>query len=150
MKGGALFMAYVQELAGFIAENKDVAELADAMKSLEIAQGALGEVAFWLSSTGGKDRALALLQATPFLELFGDIAVGQLLIEQGVIALDALEQRVGTRTPTAEQIEADEEAKFYYGKVVGARFFAAEVLSQAKAKARAMTCGERAALDVIF
>jgi alkylation response protein AidB-like acyl-CoA dehydrogenase len=150
MKGGALFMGYVQELAELIQKLEGNDELTNVKKGLEVGQAALGEVGFWLAQTGGKDRALAMLQATPFLELFGDVVVGALLAEQAVIALDQLESRYGTRNPTIEQQQDDAEVAYLWGKVAGARFFASEVLTFAKAKAKAMSTGERAALEVVF
>ncbi len=150
MKGGALFMGYVQQISTFLESIKDVAELEDVAKHLLRAQGSLGEVAFWLSKTGREDRALSMLQATPFLEMFGDIVVGQLLAEQAVIALDKLEAKVGTRTPSADVLESDDEAAFLWGKVANARFFANEFLTMAPSKAKSMTTGERTALDMVF
>ncbi|MFT6397453.1 MAG: alkylation response protein AidB-like acyl-CoA dehydrogenase [Bradymonadia bacterium] len=146
MKGGALFMGYVMELTQFLEGMSEVEELTSVHKLLSRAQASLGEVGFWLAQTGGTDRSLALLQATPFLEVFGDVVVGHLLAEQAQIALDLLEEN-GARTPTAEQLE-DEETAYLWGKVLGARFFAAEVVSLAPAKVESMTHGERAALDM--
>ncbi len=146
MKGGALFMGYVMELTQFLEGLSAVEELAGVHKILTKAQGSLGEVGFWLAQTGGKDRALALLQATPFLEVFGDVVVGHLLADQAQIALGLLEEK-GARNPTPEQLD-DEETAYLWGKVLGARFFAAEVTSLASAKVKAMTLGERAALDM--
>ena len=149
-KGGALFLNYIQRVGAFIAENKDRPELAEAIAGLEAGQAALGEVAFWLQSTAPQDINLAVLQATPFLELFGDVMVGQLLTEQAAIASAALVKRIGTAEPSVEQREQDAEVRFYAGKIETARFFAQEVLAFAKAKARTMTRGSRAALDMVF
>ncbi len=60
-----------------------------------------------------------LLQATPLLEVFGDVVVGHLLAEQAQIALDLREEN-GARTPTAEQLE-DEETAYLWGKVLRAQ-----------------------------
>lgn len=149
-KGGALFMTYVQELAKFLPTLDGHEALGSIKDRLTAAQGALGEVAFWISSTAKGDRKLAMMQATPFLELFGDVMVGHKLAEQARIAADRLVELVGTATPSVEQQEADREVAFYAGKVHSARFFAAEVLHFAPAKAHAMTSGERAALDVVL
>ena len=148
MKGGALFMGYVMDLTKFLEKLSGVAELAEVHGLLQAAQGSLGDVGFWLAQTGGKDRALALLQATPFLEVFGDIVVGHMLAEQASIALDLLEAN-GSRIPSGEELE-DEETAYLWGKVLGARFFAAEVLSLAPGKVAAMKSGERAALEMVW
>lgn len=150
MRGGALFMNYLQNLGAFIAENKGREEVAEVIEALERAQGALGQTAMWLSQTAPEDVRLALLQATPYLEIFGDVMVGHLLAQQAVIAADALIEKVGTVTPTVEQRLADEDVKFYAGKVDVARFFSTEVLRVVGSKAKAITSGNRAALDTVF
>ena len=148
MKGGALFMGYVMELTGFLGKLEPVAELTEVHGLLQKAQGALGEVGFWLAQTGGKDRALALLQATPFLEVFSDVVIDHLLAEQAQIALELLEAK-GSRIPSGEELE-DDEVAYLWGKVLGARFFAAEVLTLAPGKVKSMTLGERAALEMVW
>lgn len=149
-KGGALFMTYVQQLAGFLGTLDGHDALGPVKEYLTAAQGALGEVAFWISSTARGDRKLAMLQATPFLELFGDVMVGHQLAHQARVASEKLTAKIGTATPTVEQQAADRDVAFYAGKIASARFFASEVLLYAPAKARAMTSGERAALDVVL
>ncbi len=120
------------------------------MALLEKAQGILGEVAFWISSHARQNVSLAMLQATPFLELFGDIVVSHVLTRVAAVAAEKLEERIGTVHPTREQREADAEVAFLAGKIDSARFFAREVLTLAPAKAKVITSGEAAALDMVF
>jgi alkylation response protein AidB-like acyl-CoA dehydrogenase len=150
LKGGMLFMNYVQMLSTFIDSIEAMDGLSSVSKTLRAAQGSLGEVAFWVSGTAKDSRKLAMLQATPFLELFGDVMVGHMLADQARVATDALVARIGTAEPTREQREADQEVAFYAGKVDTAKFFSAEVLIQAPAKAKSMMLGETAALDMVF
>lgn len=150
MKGGAVFMEYVQDLARFISRLDEHEELAGLKETMQRAQGALGEVAFFISGTAKGNLKQAMLQATPFLELFGDVMVGHQLAEQAHVALTKLKELVGTGTPTREQREADRDVAFYAGKVDTAKFFAAEVLVQAPGKAKSMSTGESAALDMVW
>lgn len=150
MKGGALFMGYLQDLGAFVAANKGREEVAEVIEALEGAQGALGQTAMWLSQTAPQDIRLALLQATPYLEIFGDVMVGHLLAQQAVIAADALKEKVGTVKPTVEQRLADEDVKFYAGKIDVAEFFSAEVLRLVRSKAKVLASGTRSALDTVF
>ena len=76
--------------------------------------------------------------------------VGHQLAEQAHVALTKLKATVGTGSPTREQREADRDVAFYAGKVDTAKFFAAEVLTQAPAKAKSMTSGEAAALTMVW
>ena len=149
-KGGALFMSYVMQLGKFIGENKENEAISDVIATLERAQGSLGEVAFWLSQTGAKDLSLSLLQATPFLELFGDVMIGHVLAERASIAAKALVDKHGTATPSREDRENNTEVNFYASKIDTARFFMAEIVALAPSKARSMTSGQRAALDIVF
>lgn len=150
MKGGAVFMEYVQDLARFIGLLDEHEELSGLKSALQRAQGALGEVAFFISGTAKGDIKQAMLQATPFLELFGDVMVGHQLAEQAHVALTKLKATVGSGSPTREQREADRDVAFYAGKVDTAKFFAAEVLMHAPAKAKSMTSGEAAALTMVW
>ena len=95
MKGGAVFMEYVQDLARFIGLLDEHEELSGLKSALQRAQGALGEVAFFISGTAKGDIKQAMLQATPFLELFGDVMVGHQLAEQAHVALTKLRRRWG-------------------------------------------------------
>ena len=76
--------------------------------------------------------------------------VGHLLAEQALIAVGHLEERFGTALPERALVEDDDEATFYFSKVMGARFFASEVLVLAPRKAAGISSGERAALEMVF
>lgn len=150
-KGGALFMTYIQNVNAFIAENKGKSEVTDELlTSLEKAQASLGEVAFWLQQTGGKNLQQALLNATPFLEIFGDVMVGHQLVQQAVIAVAKLDELAGTTQPSVEQRKDNDEIRFYAGKVDTARFFAGEFLNGVRGKVKVVTAGNTAALDMVF
>ncbi len=150
LKGGQLFMTYVMELGQFVEAHRETDGVKEAVALLEKAQGILGEVAFWISSHARQNVSLAMLQATPFLELFGDIVVSHVLTRVAAVAAEKLEERIGTVHPTREQREADAEVAFLAGKIDSARFFAREVLTLAPAKAKVITSGEAAALDMVF
>ena len=150
MKGGALFMGYLQDLGAFIAANKGNEDVAEVIEALEGAQGALGQTTMWLSQTAPNDVQLALLQATNYLEIFGDVMVGHQLAQQAVIAAAALNEKIGTTKPTVEQRLADEDVKFYAAKIDVAEFFSGEILRLVRSKAKSMTSGNRAALDTVF
>ena len=60
------------------------------MEILDEAGNALTDVSLFLSSVGKEDFKILALYATPYLELFGDVTVGWLLLWQAVIAQDKL------------------------------------------------------------
>jgi hypothetical protein len=149
LKGGALFMSYIQDLGTFIETHKETEGLQTDFASLAKAQGVLGETAFWIGNTARQNIDLAMLQATPYLELFGDVMVGQQLLQQATIAVAQLE-KLGCPSPTRDDRKNSAEIAFLAGKVDAARFFANEFLLLAPSKGRAITSGQTAALDMEF
>jgi len=150
IKNGALFMTYVMELGEFIEKHQDKKELASVIKALQVAQTSLGEAAFWIGGKARKNIHLAMLQATQFLELFGDVVVGHLLAEQAAISIEKMYEMNGNASPSKQEREDNLQLGYYAGKVDTARFFAAEVLILARSKAKSMTSGEEAALNMVF
>lgn len=150
MKGGALFMGYMQDLGAFIAENKETPELAIALKALQGGVAALSQCAQWLMQTAGQDIEGAMQQATPFLELFGDVMVGHQLTQQAAIAVQKLKDNHGETEVSAEARAENEELKFLAGKIDTAAFFGTEVLSLAGAKANALTSGDQSVKQMVF
>lgn len=149
-KGGVLFMTFVQLISEFINENRENDNLSDILERLEEAQGALGKVAFWFQKTAKQDIELAIQQATPFLELFGDVFVGYLLAQQAVIAEQALVEKFDTTYPARNDRKHNNELNYYASKIDTSRFFSEEVLSHAAGKANGMTRGSRSAIDMVF
>lgn len=150
MKGGALFMGFMQELGETIERLQNIPSLEAGVKQLQGGQAALAKCAQWLMSTAGQDIKLALQQATPFQELFGDVWVGLLLLEQAAIASKKLQEKVGTDQPSQEQREQDDDVRFYAGKVDVANFFAVEVLSLARGKAASITSNDPSVQKMVF
>ncbi len=153
-KQGALFKAIVQETSSFLKIAKSNYRLKDIAEPFETAQRHLIEVTryFGLKSIT-EDFMTPLLYATPYLDLFGDIAVGFMLMWQAVIADRRLQEIYGdSKADTPEkQTKVDHtnrSAAFYRGKVASATFFANTVLSLAPGKARAIMSGERSAIDL--
>jgi acetyl-CoA dehydrogenase-like protein len=94
-----------------------------------------------------------ILHASPYLELFGDVAVGFMLLWQAVIADRRLEEiysdaKADTPEKRAELLLTNRSAAFYRGKLASAEFFANTILSLSKGKARAIMTGERSAIDI--
>ncbi len=133
VKGGALFMQWMQEAqaelkigaeAGFTAE-------ADALgKSV----GAVGAAAMHLGGLGMKgDIEGAMLQATPFLRMFGTVLLGVESMHQAVVA--------------KRKIDAEGDDAFLYGKLMNLKFYVANVLPQAVALGKAVQSNDASCLD---
>lgn len=151
---GALFKAIVEETGNLLKNAKKNYRLKDVVEPFDAARSQLIEVTryFGLKSIT-EDFMMPVLYATPYLELFGDVAIGFMLLWQAVIADRRLDEIYGdAKADTKEKkdgvLRANRTAAFYAGKVGSAKFFANTVLSLAQGKARAIMSGERSALDL--
>jgi hypothetical protein len=96
-----------------------------------------------------------VLHACPYLEMFGDVVVAYLLLDQAVIAqekLDAVCKEKGADSEEAKKslYEKDDEAKFYWGKLCSADFFTTQILPRVDARAESIQSESRSALEAIF
>jgi len=151
---GALFQSIAAETGNLLRTAKKNYRLKDIWEPFDAARNQLIEVTkyFGLKSIT-EDFMIPILYASPYLELFGDIAVGFMLLWQAVIADRRLEEmysdaKADTKEKKAELVRTNRSAAFYRGKVASAQFFANTVLSLSKGKARAIMSGERSAIDL--
>ena len=153
-KQGLLFKNIVTETDNLLRGAKKNYRLKDIVDVFEAARNQLIEVTryFGLKSIT-EDFMTPILYASPYLELFGDVAVGFMLLWQAVIADRRLEELYGdakadTPEKKAEVLKTNRSAAFYRGKIASAQFFTNTVLSLARGKARAIMSGERSAIDL--
>jgi alkylation response protein AidB-like acyl-CoA dehydrogenase len=154
LKKGALFLGWMKEINGFIEKYKNHGHLGSAVSQLEQAKNTLVNVArqFGKAAAGG-DILFPMLHACPFLEIFGEVELAYLLIQQALIAEDKLQaifDKYGAATPDAQNklIEEQTEAAFYKGKVFNAEFFVANILPHGQARATSILSGNRSALSI--
>lgn len=154
LKKGALFLGWMKEINGFIEKYKNHEHLGSAVSQLEQAKNTLVNVAmqFGKAAAGG-DILFPMLHACPFLEIFGEVELAYLLIQQALIAEDKLQaifDKYGAATPEAQNklIEELSEAAFYKGKVFNAEFFVANILPHVQARATTILSGNRSALSI--
>ncbi len=154
VKQGALFKSIVAETGHLLKNAKKNYRLKDIVEPFEQARAQLIEVTryFGLKSIT-EDFMIPVLYATPYLDLFGDVAIGFMLLWQAVIADRRLEEiysdaKADTKEKQAEVVKTNRSAAFYYGKLSSALFFANTILSLAPGKAKAIMSGERSALDM--
>jgi hypothetical protein len=149
----ALFEGLLQDIAQFCNKHKGHRILDSSVAVLTAAREALADVSTFLTDVQKKDFPLLALSAYPYLELFGDVVVGWLLLWQAVIAddkLNAIAQEKGIKEKAGLEklIAENADAAFYSGKVASARFFVGSVLSLATAKAQAIKRADKAALEI--
>jgi alkylation response protein AidB-like acyl-CoA dehydrogenase len=160
MKGGMLFMYYMQELAGFVQSNLEHPVFGPLVKELEKAQNALAETVMGFQMTmaeGGMNMLLPVLNAKPFLDAMGHITLTWVLIDMAIMCQDKFEalcaaKKVATSDKKAVRafIEENDEAKFYYGKIQSANWFAANMLPQSYAVFETIKAKDLSAMKVVF
>lgn len=143
-----------REIREFCEKNKDHDALGFYVIILKRAMNALDEASNYLFSLRKEDFNCIALYAVPYMELFGDVVVGWLLLWQAVISFEKLkkitaEYGLTDESKIKEFLSANGEAAFYSGKQASARYFASMVLELAESKARVIKNKDRAALEII-
>ncbi len=138
-RGGQNFTDYLKEIADFVAEHQthpgiaaEVRALGEAATALQRAAGELLE--FFM---GGKLDQVTMV-ASAFLEMLAEVTMAQCLLDAAVVA--------------ARQHDTDDEpgqdADFFRGKVVAAKYYVNYVLPGVQMKLGAILGGDRSALDM--
>lgn len=155
-KGGALFRAYIGEVDAFLRENKGKREcIDDIMIALDDAKQLLVRTTGGLGVLAVTDLGAGLLQATPYLRMFGHFACAFELAKQAVVAHDLLrtiydEKGVTTKEERRKLYETNADVNFYRSKTYVARWFAVNVLPEAQAISKAVLAKDTSPMDVRF
>ncbi|MCX5908084.1 MAG: acyl-CoA dehydrogenase [Deltaproteobacteria bacterium] len=154
MKKGALVMGWLKEINDFIEKHKAHPVFGSAVTTLEQAKNSLVGVSLHFAKVAaGGDRLYPMLHASPYLEIFGEVELAYLLLDQGIIAqekLQALYQKAGATTKEAQArvVEEQAEGAFYSGKVYSAEFFVGNILPKVQSTAQVILSGNRSALNI--
>jgi len=152
---GADVMNLFAEINATIMKAKQIEEIKRHVKYLEEAYNALIDLTMHFAQVGKSAGFLIpVLNATPYLEIFGDVIIGHFLMQAACIAdgkLNAIYMERGVGESKAKKralIHEDPEIAFYDGKVASIKFFTLEVLSTIKAKCEAIKFGERVPIEM--
>ena len=154
IKRGQLFKRLIGETEEFLGWARKNFELRELVATFEAARDQLIQVTKYFGLKGmTADYVEPLLYATPYLELFGDVAMGLMLLWQALIAQRRLQEiylDAGAEDAESQRqiLATNRSAAFYRGKVASAEFFITNILTLAKGKARAIMSGQRAAVDI--
>ena len=151
--------ANVMNMAGLvqkaIAKYKNDDQLGKAAATLEEASNAVFEVAMFFAAAGkGGDFIAPIYNAGKYLDIFGDMVVGYLLLEGAGIAqekLNAMYEEKGLTTIGKKlglQRE-NQEAAFYAGKIASAKFFINEAVTTVKARCEAIKANDKSAIEMV-
>jgi len=154
IKRGQLFKRLIGETEDFLEWARKNFELRELVATFEDAREQLIQVTKYFGLKGmTADYVVPLLYATPYLELFGDVALGFMLLWQALIAHRRLQEiyvDAGAKDGESqrEALSTNRSAAFYRGKVASAEFFITNVLSLSRGKAKAIMSGQQAAIDI--
>ncbi len=153
-KQGELFRAFITETDATLNRARENPRLEKLVRAFDSARTQLIRVTtdFAMKAMSG-EFTIPVLYATPYLDLFGDVAVGWTLLWQAEVADRKLEEifsdlGADTEEKRTEAIRNSKSAAFYRGKIASAEFFANTLLSLAGGKAQAIMSGERSAVDI--
>jgi len=143
----------LKDIEAFCNDNKGHRTLSRYVETLYTARRALSDASEFITETGKKDFPLLALYATQYLELFGDVITGWLLLWQAVIAQEAFdkiisEKDVDDKNGLDKFFSENSDAAFYSGKLASAKYFVSNVVSQATSKASIIMNADRAGLDI--
>jgi len=152
---GANVMNLAGEILNTIAKAKAIEGLKKYAAILEEAGNALIDLTMTFGQLGKSSGFLMpILNASSFMEVFGDVVGGWLLIQGAVIAdekLQAIYKEKGAEDSLGKQralIRNDKEVAFYVGKLAAAKFFATEALATVKSRCESIKLGDRTPIEI--
>jgi len=156
MKGGAVMMGFLKELAGFCARYKAHPTIGKLVQKLEEASREMGALVMKFGGLAAQgDIEYPVLYAYTFLECFGDTVTAWFLLQEAFEADVQLQKIYKDNAATAlgqkkKLHEENPEAKFYHGKIMSAQFFCNTILPQVKSRSETIRTGDRSAIEVEF
>ncbi len=144
-------LAAIEEILGKVRKNFNLREL---VKIYDEAQENAVQVTKFFALKGMTDEfEVPLLNAKPYLDLCGEVAIGFMLLWQAHLADRRLQEIYRDHNATDDRAKAklhneNRSAAFYFGKIASARFFINQVLTQAGGRARAIMSNDTSALEI--
>ncbi|MBU2055405.1 MAG: acyl-CoA dehydrogenase [Proteobacteria bacterium] len=152
---GMNVMTMFGEIGATIARAKGNGELKAYAARLDEAYNALVDLTMALAQLGKSSGFLIpILNASSYLEIFGDVLVGHFLLQGAAIAaekLKAIYTEKGAEDSLGKKralVRENSDVAFYAGKIAAAKFFAVEVLCAAKARCEAIKAEEKVPLEM--
>jgi len=155
MRKGANVKNLSYDMMKDIAALRKVEELRSYNAFLEEAGNSLSDLTLYFSQVGkGAGFLVPILYAQPYLEIFGDVVIGWLLLKQAAIAAGKLgaiyaeKGAVGSRAKQRALVHENADVAFYQGKIATAKFFALTALTTVKARCGAIKLGDKTPIEM--
>jgi hypothetical protein len=139
LAGGQVFQDWIQEAMAFTSQYKEDPDFGADFKLLFKAAQATGDYTMrYMQYFGGGKLNMIALSATRFLDCFTETLMGQLLLEQALLARDKLK---GVDPQSADGI-------FYRGKIETVHYYCRNILPNVFARHAALQQEDTSALDI--
>ena len=154
VKQGLLFKNALKAAGRIMSKVRENFSLRDLVQIYDEAQESLAQLTKFFGLKSITDEFhVPILYAKPYLDLFGDVIMGFLLVWQAHLAdsrLQEIYQARGAKDEASRKklLREDRNAAFYFGKIASARFFSNQVLTQAPGKARGIMNNDKSPLEI--
>ncbi len=141
LRKGRVFMDFMEEVGRIVVQAREIRGLEDLAERVAEALDKLGATALDLGQASmGRDYQAAFAQATPFLEVMGDVIMAWMLLWRAVAAQPGVEKHLGQLGGEDRRREnaGNRQAAFYSGQVYTARYFINTVLPATLGKMEAI------------
>jgi hypothetical protein len=143
------------EIGATIAKAKGIGELKAYAVRLEEAYNALVDLTMALAQLGKSSSfIIPILNASSYLEIFGDLLVGHFLLQSATLSqekLKAIYAEKGAEESKGMQralVHENADVAYYAGKIAAAKFFAVEILCTVKSRCEAIKSGEKIPIEM--
>ena len=143
------------EIGATIAKTREIEELKTYAATLEEAQNALVDLTMEFAQMAKNSNfMIPILNATPYLDIFGDVVIGHFLLQAAAIAhekLSAVYKEKGIEDAIGKKralIHENADVAFYSGKIAVAKFFAMDTLSNVKSRCGTIKHGDRMPIEI--
>ncbi len=151
MKKGAALKSLLDEINKVIGIAKDIPDINNLAGKLEDALGKYQKTIMNLGKAAGSDKILdAFAQASPLLEVTGDICIAWMLLWRASIAAPKLAKILKNLDDDKkkEKLSKHKDAPFYHGQLTTASYFINDVLPVACGKLDAINTIDSAVSDM--
>jgi hypothetical protein len=144
MKQGTVYMALVSQVQRVISDAKQIAVLSQLAVKLEHTVSAMAELAMFMGTTAMSGQVKkAFANASPFLDITGDVIMGWMLLWRAVTAAKKL-----YADPAAGAAPENKKNAFYHGQIKSAEYYILNVLPVTAGKIRGVIEGGCAMVDI--
>jgi alkylation response protein AidB-like acyl-CoA dehydrogenase len=156
MKGGTLYMNFLNDLNAFVEANQSDEKLGKYVEALASARDSLADVTnvFMTKSMSG-DTLFPVSYAMPYLNSFSEVVCAWILLEQALIAQKKLDEIAGEKGASDEEAlkalaEENDEAKYYAGKLSSMKFYVTQILPNVHARTASVQTEDTTILDAVL